>query len=166
MSVGATCNHILTNPRNEAWKGKVQSKDMGCLSKRKMLPWSWQELNYSSYLVPITRVSPAGEMAFLGSDLRTIFLIHPNKDTLFVQRSINCFSLIRKIFHSSGLQRNFISMGLKTKSRWEALVQMWGFHNASYRSNETGIVERKCLFFRQIDNKQEKKTDKNETFLI
>lgn len=43
---------------------------------------------------------------------------------------------------------------------------MWGLHTASYWSNETGFVERKYLFFRQIDNKQEKKTDKNETFLI
>lgn len=41
-----------------------------------------------------------------------------------VHMNINFFSLIRKIFHSSGLQRNFISMGFKTKSRGETLVQL------------------------------------------
>lgn len=63
-------------------------------------------------------------MAFLGSDLRTVLPFCPSKDTLFVHRRINCVSLIRKIFHSSGLQRNFISIGFKTKGRLEALVQL------------------------------------------
>jgi len=82
VSDGSTCNHVLTETINQAWAGEIWSKHQGCPSKRKTLPWNWQELNYFSCSVPSTQVSTPTEVAFLGANLKAIFSFCPIKQTL------------------------------------------------------------------------------------
>lgn len=107
---------------------KSSIKGPGLSEQKENAPWRRTELlllrTELFLLLHRAQVSPARELAFLGSDIRTTLPFRPTKDTLFVHRSRSCFFLIREIFPSSGLQGNFISMGFKTKSRWKALVQL------------------------------------------